>query len=344
MKTLMLSSNNIKSIIKQVGIDEFMDASINNIENYFLYLGKKYERRQRIGFFFRNGRTVESMPCRKIGSKILFKTVNFHETNCLRGLPTVMSSTILCDEKTGFQEVITDSTLLTYIRTGAATAIATKYLARKESSKVGVIGAGSVGQACLHAISRIYNLTKIYIWDTDNNALETFRKRMEKIIKKPIEIEHPKKFVPDIDILTTTTYGNKKIVKNLWVPKGIHINAIGGDAPGKQELDGNILKRAKIVVDYKEQAITEGEINVPITKGIISIEDVHAELSDVVKKKKNSRKNSSEITLFDSTGDPLEDLAIIELLLKYNKRFNLGKKTNFIYSPSHTKDPYKDLR
>lgn len=343
MKTLILYNKDIKEIIFRVGIDEFMDKSILKIEDYFKNIGKLYERKQRTGFHLENKRTIESMLCRKIGSKILFKTVNFHDTNPIKGLPTVMSTTILCDEKTGFQEVIADSTLLTYFRTGASMAVATKYLARKDSSSVGIIGAGSIGQACLHSLSRIYDLNRIYVWDTDKKALKKFQKRMKKITRKPIIIKHQKDFTQNIDILVTATYGDKIIVQNSYLPKGIHINAIGSDTPSKQELESNILKRAKIIVDYKEQAIYEGEINIPITKKIISKNDIYGELSDIVKRNKKGRINKSEITLFDSTGDPLEDLAIMNLLLKYNRKFKLGKKVNLIFNPKHPKDPYGEL-
>lgn len=339
-QTLILNSEDIKSIISQVGLNEFMDKSISKIESYFKNQREKiYERKPRIGFRF-DGRTVESMFCRRKGSKICFKIVNFHETNPQSKLPTIMSSTILCDEETGFQEVIADSTLLTYIRTGASAAIATKYLARSDSSRVGIIGAGCIGQTCAHALSRIYNLKKIYVWDIDKSALGIFQKRMKHIIKVPIEVQPPQKFIPKVDVIITATYGGEIVVKNSWICSGVHINAIGGDMPHKRELDSATLKRSKIVVDYKEQAINEGEIQVPISKGIISPKNIYAELFEIVSKRKIGRKDKSEITLFDSTGDPTEDLAILDLVLEYNKKLNLGKLENFICVHKHPKDPY----
>jgi alanine dehydrogenase len=138
----------------------------------------------------------------------------------------------------------------------------------------------------------------------------------------------PKKNVEDAvkgcDILVTTTPSTQPIVKNEWISEGMHINAIGSDAPGKEELDPEILKRAKIVVDDIEQAWHSGEINVPAAKGIISKADIYAELGEIIVGKKVGRESDEEITIFDSTGLAIQDLATATLVYKKAREKNLG--------------------
>lgn len=343
METLFLSHKDIRDIISKVGLNKVMDDTIIKIEKYFANLNKNYQCLPRTGFLYDKGNVIESMPAREVGNSILFKTVSFHETNPSRGIPTVMSSTILCDEHTGFQKVIADSTLLTCIRTGASTALATKHLAKKDSSIFGFIGAGAQAQACLHGLSRLFRIKKVYVWDKDNLILPEFKRTMEKFIDVDIEFEKPEEFASKADVVTTTTYGNEIVLRSQWIRPGLLINAIGADTIGKQEMDPNILKRAKIVVDYLEQSIKEGELNVPISQKIISPDDIFAELPEIVNKSKRCRTSDSGLILFDSTGDPLEDIAVLHLFLDYNKNYSFGRSENFIFSPRNPKNPYETL-
>ncbi|MDI6886827.1 MAG: hypothetical protein QMD22_10925, partial [archaeon] len=134
--------------------------------------------------------------------------------------------------------------------------------------------------------------------------------------------------------------GNEIVIKEKWVngKKQKLINAIGSDTPGKSEIDPLLFKRAKIIVDFKEQAIREGEVSNPITKGIISGEDIFAELDEVIAKKKHVTKKD-KLIIFDSTGDPIEDLIMVELILK-NKKF---KGEPFSFKPKRRSDFYYNL-
>lgn len=279
------------------------------------------------------------MPCRRIGKACCFKIVNFHEDNVRRGLPAVMSTSIYLDENTGFPIVIADTTFLTVIRTGATTGLATKYLA-PHATKIGIIGTGTIGQASLHAISRVCDIKKIFVYDINQKLLKRFKQQMEQFLDIPIEIKKPKEIVSISDVITTCTYGNEIVIKEKWVngKKQKLINAIGSDTPGKSEIDPLLFKRAKIIVDFKEQAIREGEVSNPITKGIISGEDIFAELDEVIAKKKHVTKKD-KLIIFDSTGDPIEDLIMVELILK-NKKF---KGEPFSFKPKRRSDFYYNL-
>jgi len=130
--------------------------------------------------------------------------------------------------------------------------------------------------------------------------------------------------VTDADIISTITPVTAPIIKDAWISPGTHINAIGADAPGKQELDPEILKRATIVVDDLDQAAHSGEINVPLTTGAITMKDIHGELCEIIVGKKTGRTSKDEITVFDSTGLSLLDIATAQMVFKRVQEKKLG--------------------
>ena len=256
------------------------------------------------------------------------KLVNVHPKNPEKGLLTVMAVIVLHDPKTGKPLALMDGTWITALRTGAASAVATKYLARENAKSLGVVGAGFQAITQIAAISKVKRLKEILVYDIKKEKI----KNLAKILKKEkIEIkEGDLKEVCQRDILVTATPAREPIVKNEWILPGTHINAIGADAPGKEELDPEILKRAKIVVDNFEQASHSGEINVPLAKGIIKKEKIYAELGEIVTKKKPARENEKEITIFDSTGLAIQDLYTASLVYKIAKGKRLGKEIKII--------------
>jgi alanine dehydrogenase len=149
---------------------------------------------------------------------------------------------------------------------------------------------------------------------------------MEKRIECEITSKKSIREVCDCDILVTTTPSREPIVMNQWIAEGTHINAIGADAPGKEELDPKILKRAKIVVDDLPQASHSGEINVPLAKGLISEKDIFGELGEVVTDRKKARTKDSDITVFDSTGLAIQDVATANLVYQKALKENIGIK------------------
>lgn len=149
---------------------------------------------------------------------------------------------------------------------------------------------------------------------------------MEKSIKCDITPKKSIREVCDCDILVTTTPSREPVVMNEWVSEGTHINAIGADAPGKEELDPKILKRAKIVVDDLPQASHSGEINVPLAKGLLAEKDIFGELGEVIVGKKKARTKDSDITVFDSTGLAIQDVATADMVYWKALKANIGIK------------------
>ncbi|MDD2614690.1 MAG: alanine dehydrogenase [Methanosarcina sp.] len=254
------------------------------------------------------------------------KIVNVHPSNPARGLPTVMALIVLISPETGAPIAVMDGTYLTDIRTGAAGGIAAKYLARKDSKVIGMVGAGNQAKAQLRALCEVFEPELVKVVSRTKESSEQFIREMVDIT--PCEILHEEKIekVCNCDILVTTTPTRKPIVKAHWIKKGTHINAIGADAIGKEELDPELLIRSKIIVDDMVQALHSGEVNVPLSKHYISENDIHAQLGEVITGLKPGRTSEDEITIFDSTGLAIEDVASAHLVYERAISKGLGRQ------------------
>lgn len=254
------------------------------------------------------------------------KIVNVHPGNPDRGLPTVMALIVLISPETGAPMAIMDGTYLTDIRTGAAGGIAAKYLARKDSKVIGLVGAGNQAKTQLKALCEVFEPELVRVTSRTKESSEQFIREMANITPCEIRYEENIKKVCDCDILVTTTPSRKPIVKAQWINEGTHINAIGADAVGKEELDPELLIRSKIIVDDVIQALHSGEVNVPLSKHYISENDIHAELGEVIVGLKPGRTNDEEITIFDSTGLAIQDVASAHLVYERAVSKGLGKQ------------------
>ncbi len=254
------------------------------------------------------------------------KIVNVHPGNPARGLPTVMALIVLISPETGAPVAIMDGTYLTDIRTGAAGGIAAKYLARKDSKIIGMVGAGNQAKTQLAALCEVFEPELVKITSRTKESCVGFIRDMKEVV--PCEIQYKDKIeeVCDCDILVTTTPSRKPIVKAQWVKEGTHINAIGADAVGKEELDPELLIRSKIVVDDIVQALHSGEVNVPLSKHYISENDIHAQLGEVIAGLKPGRTSEEEITIFDSTGLAIQDVATAHLVYERAISQGLGRQ------------------
>lgn len=256
------------------------------------------------------------------------KIVNVHPKNRVKyGLPTVMALIVLLDPKTGAPLSVMDGTVITNIRTGAAGAVAAKYLARKNSKIVGLVGAGVQARTQLEALAEVFEIEEARVNDVSMREARRFAEEMEKRAGVRIKVEREtRSAVEGSDIVVTTTPSRRPIVFDEWISPGMHINAIGADAPGKEELDPKILKRAKVVVDDIQQAIHSGEVNVPLSKGEIARGDIYGELGEIVTGKKPGRVSEDEITVFDSTGLAVQDIATDWVVYRKALRKGIGKK------------------
>jgi len=236
------------------------------------------------------------------------KNVNVHPYN--KDLPSVMATITLFDPENGFPVAIMDGTYITKMRTGAAGGVAAKYLSRQDSRVAACIGTGVQAKTQLDALMVVRpDISNVIAFDTNSEQANHFARYVEDKYSVNVECaETVEQAVKNADIVTTTTPVRKPIIQAQYIRKGTHINAIGADAQGKQELDAEILKNARVVVDNVEQASHGGEINVAISKGIIKTEDLYGDIGEIVSGKKIARDTSDLITVFDSTGLAIQDI------------------------------------
>ncbi|MBA7675531.1 Delta(1)-pyrroline-2-carboxylate reductase [subsurface metagenome] len=244
------------------------------------------------------------------------KWVSAYPNNFRRNLRAISAIIIYSDPETGYPLAVIDGTYITNMRTGAAGAIAAKYLARKNSTTLGLVGAGEQARTQLIAVKETFpNMDKVMVFGKDNTDTR-LAQEMSKALTLNIQPVKTIEEAVKADIVITTTPSRQPLVKSEWILPGTHINAIGADAKGKQELAPELLKKARIVVDSKEQACHSGEMNVPLSQGIIGIEDIAATLGEVVTGFKQVRESDDDITIFDSTGLAIQDIVVARTVLE----------------------------
>ncbi len=255
------------------------------------------------------------------------KSVNVHPDNQKKfGLPTVMATILLTDPKNGFNIAVLDGTHITNMRTGAAGGVATKYLSRKNSKVMALIGAGAQARTQLHHIMLTRKLEEVRVHARPEMSIIKFCREMSREYPEVTFIPEPdgKKACSGADIVTTATTARKPIIRKSWIDQGTHINGIGADAEGKQELETALTISCKIVIDEWQQASHSGEINVPISRGKLKKKDIYAELGAIVAGRKKGRTSDKEITLFDSTGLAIQDVStayvVYKALMKKRKK------------------------
>jgi alanine dehydrogenase len=244
------------------------------------------------------------------------KWVSIREWNRERfNLPTVFSILVYTHPETGFPLAIVDGSYHTVMRTGAAAAVSAKWMARKDSRILAIVGAGHMAEGALATCNEVFPWEEVRVWSRSQKTLDQFVKTQQLKfsafrLRASTNLEE---VVRGADVVVTLTPARSPIVKNEWILPGMHIAAIGADKQGDQELEGKILQRARIFVDDIRQCRTDGEINVPLSQGLIREADIAGEIGEVIIGKKPGRTSEEEITLFDSTGIALQDSATVPL-------------------------------
>ncbi len=224
------------------------------------------------------------------------------------GLPTGMGTILLFDARTCALVCVMDGSLITGLRTGAAGAVSVKALARKDARRITSIGNGNQARMQIRAIAEVQPIEAVHAWDENPEASAQFKADLEGESRIPVRVAGSKReAVEQADILITTTRGKGSLVEAGWVKPGTHIIAIGTDQLGKQELDPEVFRHAKIVNDSIEQCVQKGETWHPLDRNIITRDDIHGEIGQILLGEKPGRENDGEITIFDSTGMAIQD-------------------------------------
>lgn len=256
------------------------------------------------------------------------KWVNVHPDNPDRfDLPTVMATVIYSDPETAYPLAIMDGTSVTLLRTGAAAAVATKYLAVEDANSLGLIGAGDQAVTQLEAIRAVRPIERVIVNDIDRAAVDAFIERYED--RFDIAAGSVAE-AASCDVLSTVTPVRTPIVESADVGDHTHINAMGADAAGKQELDPAILQAGRLIIDDYEQCTHSGEINVPWADGVLDDADIDGELGDVVVGSLEGRRSTDGVTVFDSTGLAIQDIATARVVFESAEGGDLGVSMNLL--------------
>ena len=240
------------------------------------------------------------------------------------GLPLIQGVIVLCDGENGYPLALMDSIEITIQRTGAATAVAAKYLARPDSKVATVCGCGNQGRISLRALNRVLPLEKVFAYDSDEAQARRFASELAYELQIDVEaVNKLEASVSQSDICITCTPAKRFFLKREFVSPGTFIAAVGADSPEKQELDPSLMRGNKIVVDLLEQCASIGELHHALEAGVVTEADVHAELGEVIAGVKPGRTSSEEIIIFDSTGTALQD--VVAAAAVYEKALSLGK-------------------
>ncbi|MDP1574282.1 MAG: ornithine cyclodeaminase [Coxiellaceae bacterium] len=331
----VITLEDIKKITRKVGMKDFFLQLISALKTEFSHW-EKFQKSARHASHAHDG-VIELMPTTNT-DLYSFKYVNGHPNNPKQNKLNVVAIGLLADARTGYPLMISEMTLLTAFRTAATSALAAKYLARKQVKNIGIIGTGAQAEFQVLAQHALFNVDSVKYFDIDPQAMEKFAYNLKNESFTLIPCENAESVLENVAIITTATAAKAqtKILFNDWIKDGLHINGIGGDCPGKTELDKNILSRAKIVVEYFPQSKIEGEIQQ-------SDQPVHAELWEIITGKKSGRTSDSEITLFDSVGFAIEDFATLKLIYHLANKNNIGASMDLIPDLKNPKDLYSLL-
>jgi len=320
--TLILDRHTLQSLLTMADVNRAVE------EAFFAYGHGHWEVPAKIIFSQEQyDGDFGAMPayCRK-PEYIAIKWGGVHNRNPAMGLPTTLTQIILSDPKTAWPLAIAEGAWITEMRTGAAAGIATKLMARSDAGILAVIGAGAVGRRAAESISRVRSLRSIRVASRTFASADEYACEMsDKLGIAVTAATSIRSAVQGADIVNIATPARAPLIMADWIEPGTHINAMGADSPGKQELDPRILAQSHIIVDHKSQARIYGEIHLPLQQQLLSESAVAGDIGDVVAGRVPGRRSDRDITVFDGTGMALEDAAVVHLAYNMARARGLGQ-------------------
>ncbi|MCW8891272.1 MAG: ornithine cyclodeaminase [Sedimenticola sp.] len=328
----LITIPDLKAMIRQVGIDAFLQQTLNALEDAFEHW-HEFSKSPRHATHYPQG-VIELMPCAN-RDFYSFKYVNGHPKNTQQGRLSVTAVGLLAETDSGYPLMISEMTLLTAIRTAATGALGAKHLARPESHRLAIIGTGAQAEFQLMAMQPLFPITQVTFYDPDPQAMAKFARNLTGKVDL-IACTSIEQAVAEADIVITATAAKKhnQLITTDMLKPGTHINGMGGDCPGKTELDPELLTQCKIVVEYLPQSREEGEIQ------LMKELPVYAELWELVCGQKPGRENSEELTLFDCVGFALEDYAVLRQVYQLASDLGIGEEVELVPSLDNPKDLY----
>ena len=323
----------LSRLVREVGLARFIGELADAIQEDFLHW-PQFQKSPRVVSHSPGG-VIELMPAADT-SRYAFKYVNGHPGNPARGLSTVVAFGVLADVETGYPLLLSEMTLATALRTSAVSLLAARALARPGAHRMALIGNGSQAEFQALALHFHLGLDEIALYDVDPRATD---KLMRNLAPYPAlrltRAGSIAEAVRGADIVSTLTADKRRatILAPGMIEPGMHINAVGGDCPGKTELHADILRAARVVVEYEPQTRIEGEIQqLPADFPVV-------ELWQLLAGKAPGREHASQLTVFDSVGFALEDFSTLRYLHQQLQLHGLGQSIGLV---PHLQDP-KDL-
>jgi ornithine cyclodeaminase/alanine dehydrogenase-like protein (mu-crystallin family) len=253
---------------------------------------------------------------------------SFFQNRATNGLPNIQGLIVLYDALDGRPLAVMESAEITIKRTGAATAVAAKYLARADARVATIVGAGNQGAIQLEALSRVRPLEKIFVCDQNPAATDAFAARLAAKLKIAVQVcSDLPVAVRESDLVVSCTPSKRWIIGRDMVSPGTFVAGVGADSPDKQELEPALLAAASVVTDLTEQCARVGDLHHAIAAGVMRSDDVHAELGQVVSGQAPARRDAHEIFVYDATGTALQDVAAAVVV--YEKAVAAGRGTWF---------------
>ena len=326
-----VSVENMMGLVHQIGIEKVLCDLADAIEADFKRW-ELFDKTPRVASHSAVG-VIELMPTSD-GEMYGFKYVNGHPKNTKEGLQTVTAFGLLADVDTGYPKLLSEMTLLTALRTAASSAMAARHLAPKGARVMAMIGNGAQSEFQCLAFKAICGIDTVRLYDIDPSATARCAANLKRHGLKVVSCTSGQEAMEGAEIITTCTADkqNATILTDNMVGSGVHINAIGGDCPGKTELHRDILLRSEIFVEYPPQTRIEGEIQ--------QLEDDHpvTELWEVISGKAKGRTDAKQITLFDSVGFAIEDFSALRYVLTAIKGTPWFSNLDMVADPDDPRD------
>jgi alanine dehydrogenase len=264
------------------------------------------------------------------------KIVSVFPNNLERDMATISSVVIMNDAVTGEPIAAMEGSYLTAMRTGAASGVATKYLAREDADTIAIIGTGIQARTQLEAVCCVRDIKKVKVFDIDKSRAQKYMDDMKNAnIARTISFEiaeTSEEAIKEADIICTTTTSKKPVFSANGLKIGVHINAVGAFTPEMQEIGEDVLKKtSKMCVDSIEAALEEvGDFIIPIRKGLMMPADLYGEIGQIASGSRPGRENQEEITLFKTSGIAVQDVSVGKYILEKAKELGLGQQFDFM--------------
>lgn len=332
----LITLQDVRALIERVGVDDFFKTLIARLKNDYAHW-HDFQKTPRHATHFEHG-VIELMPiCGK--DYYTFKLVNGHPDNPKRNKLTVVATGMLADVESGYPLMISEMTVLTAFRTAATSALASTFLAKANTNTLCMIGTGSQSEFQARAHMSVFDIDRIQFFDLDPAAMSKFENNMRDCDIELAPCSNAKTAVHNADIVTTATAYKQhaNVLEYDWLELGQHINGVGGDCPGKTELDQTTVDSSKIVVEYLAQTKVEGEIQ------HLSGQSIYAELWELASQQKPGREDDVEITLFDSVGFALEDYTVLKYVYELANQFDIGQSIELIPAIDDPKNLWQSL-